>query len=76
MLFSRLATQSEISQLLDELYGRLDRASLDGTGDMSVISHSGDGVPSIPGKRKSAHEKESIESFALEAKRLRASVTL
>ena len=45
-------------------------------GGASVISHSGDGVPSIPGKRKSAPEEESIESFALEAKRLRASVTL
>ena len=75
MLITGLAAQSEISQLLDELYGRLDRASLDGTGDMSVISHSGDGVPSIPGKRKSAHE-ESIESFALEVKQLRAGVTL
>ena len=42
-------------------------------GGVSVISHSGDGVPSFPGKRKSAHEKESIESFALEVKRLRAS---
>ena len=45
-------------------------------GGVSVISHSGDGVPSFPGKRKSAHEEESIESFALEAKQLRASVTL
>ena len=74
MLFSGLAAQSEISQLLNELYGRLDPASLGSIGGVSIIFlHSGDGVPSFPGKRKSAHEKESIESFALEVKRLRAS---
>ena len=32
MLFSGLSAQSEISQLLDELYGRLDHASLGSTG--------------------------------------------
>ncbi len=70
-MFSGLEAQSEISRLLDELYGSLNQDPLEEAGRHECCTPRG--VTGISRECRGEHEEGSAGRFALEPKKVRFS---
>ncbi len=70
-MFHGLQAQSEISRLLDELYGSLNRDPLDEAGGRECCAPRR--VTEISRERKGEYEEENTSRFALKPKKARFS---